>query len=588
MSRAPRVAHVATVDLTHRFLLLGQLRRLRDEGFEVAVISAPGPWVEDLEAEGLRHIPWPHATRSWSLWDDVRAFVELVGILRRERFDLVHTHNPKPGVIGRIAAGLVRVPCVMNTVHGFYATPNDPPAKRYPVVALEWLAARFSDLELYQSEEDLEWARRIRLAGPAKAVMLGNGTDLSAFYPSAVSAERLAALREQLGIEVGAPVVGTVGRLVAEKGYRELFEAARRVRAEVPDVRFLAVGSVDTGKSDVISEAEIGRAAGDVLVTGWREDVRDLLGLFDVFVLPSWREGMPRSAIEAAAMARPLVLTDIRGCREVARDAVEGILVPPRNPGRLAEAILRLLRDPSLRVRMGEAARERAVLRFDERRVAEIVLERSRSLLRRRGLATRSGGPRRIRRARPGDAAAIARIHREALPDAFLPSLGDRFLRRLYRGMASDPRAVALVAENGQGVVGFAAGVPSVGDFYRRFFVRHGIPAAVAAVPHALRPGTMRKVRESATYPDGTAALPESELLSIAVDPAVRSKGIGRVLAQGVVSGLAEVGAREVKVVVGADNEGANRFYEHLGFREAARIKVHGDPSNVWVIRCTS
>src|SRR5438132_4056583 len=174
-----RVAHVATVDLTPRFLLLPQLVRLRDEGFDVAAITAPGLWTGDLESEGIRHIPWPHATRSWAPRADLIAFRELVGIFRRERFHLVHTHTPKPGVLGRVAARLTGVPCVVNTVHGLYATPEDRAARRLPVVAVERLAARFSDMELFQSEEDLAWARRIRLVSTRRSLLLGNGVNLS-------------------------------------------------------------------------------------------------------------------------------------------------------------------------------------------------------------------------------------------------------------------------------------------------------------------------------------------------------------------------------------------------------------------------
>ena len=395
-------------------------------------------------------------------------------------------------------------------------------------------------------------------------------------------------LRTELGIPKGNVVVGTVGRLVAEKGYREFFAAARRVREQEAGVSFVAVGSVDTGKSDAIGEEEIARAASDVTVTGWREDVRDVLAVLDIFVLPSFREGMPRSAIEAAAMGVPLILTDIRGCREVVRQGVDGLLVPAGDATALSDAILRLVREPDLRARMGTSAQARARERFDERRIAGVVVDRTRWLLGRHGLPTGEQDAVRIRPARPNDAAAMARIHRQALPDAFLPTLGDRFLRQLYRAMATDPASVALVAENGEGVVGFATGVPSVGGFYRRFFVRHGIRAAVLAAPQALRPGVLRKVRESASYPAGTQSLPDPELLAIAVDPAKRSMGIGRVLAEGVVTGLGRSGVDEMKVVVGADNEGANRFYERLGFRLAAAIEVHGDaPSNVWVIRCT-
>jgi glycosyltransferase involved in cell wall biosynthesis len=375
-----RVAHVATIQPTLRFLLLPQLCHLRDAGYEVTAISAPGPYTPDLEAEGIRFIPWPHATRAWNPRADTRALAELVGILRRERFDLVHTHTPKPGVLGRIAARMVGVPCVVNTVHGFYATPEDPLRRRLPVLVVEWLAARFSDAELFQSEEDLAWARRLKLAPPGRAVRLGNGTDLSRFDPAAISDERVRAVREEFGIPEDALVVGTVGRLVAEKGYRELLAAFRKVQRAFPEVRLLAVGPRDPEKRDALEDEEI--AAGDrVIFAGTRVDVPDLLALMDVFVLASWREGLPRSAIEAAAMARPLILTDIRGCREVVRDGIEGLLVPPRDPTRLAEALVRVLEDPELRARLGAAARARAVSRFDERAVFQVMTETYERLL---------------------------------------------------------------------------------------------------------------------------------------------------------------------------------------------------------------
>lgn len=380
-----RVAHVTTVDITLRFLLLAQLLGLREEGYEVTAISAPGPWVGELEARGIRHIAWPHATRAWDPVGDARAFAALLRILRRERFDLVHVHNPKPGIMGRVAARLAGVPCVVNTVHGFYATEGDPARRRLPVVALERLAARLSDLELYQSEEDLAWARRIGLVPGRRSVLLGNGTDLEAFDPARVPPGRPAALRRELGIPEGAPVVGTVGRLVREKGYVEFFEAARRVRAEAPEVRFLAVGPADPAKADALARADL-EADDGVILAGYRDDVRDLLAVMDVFVLASWREGVPRSAIEAAAMGRAMVLTDIRGCREVARHGREGLLVPPRDAAALASAVAGLLADPGLRARLGRAARARALERFDERRVVERVLRCYRKVLTARGV----------------------------------------------------------------------------------------------------------------------------------------------------------------------------------------------------------
>jgi glycosyltransferase involved in cell wall biosynthesis/ribosomal protein S18 acetylase RimI-like enzyme len=586
-----RIAHLTTTDLTLRYLLLGQLRRLAAEGHEVTGISAPGPHTAALEAAGIRFLPWRNATRAWNPLADARALAELVALLRRERFDLVHTHNPKPGVLGRIAARLAGVPLVVNTVHGLYATPEDRLRKRAAVLGLEWLAGRCSDLELYQSEEDLRWARRLRLARKGRSHLLGNGTDTGHFDPARVPPERVAALRRKLGLPADALVVGAVGRLVVEKGYRELFAAARAVRRADPRVRFLAVGAPDLEKADAITEAELDRAAGDVLVTGWRDDVRDLLAVMDVFVLASWREGMPRSAIEAAAMGKALVLTDIRGCREVARHGREALLVPPRDPDALARAVARLAADPGLRERLGTAARRRTLERFSEAQVAERVVGHYRRLTG----APADPGPVVVRPARVGDAAAMARLHADGMPDAFLPTLGPRFLARLYRALATDPEAVALVAEGVDGVVGFAAGVPSVGGFYRRFARGHGPVAALAAAPRLVRPSVARRLLETVRYPaqeangDGNGRLPDAELLSIAVAPGFRAGGTGRALADGVLSGLAGRGVDDVKVVVGAANQGANRFYAKVGFSPAGHLTVHqGTPSNVWIRSCRS
>jgi glycosyltransferase involved in cell wall biosynthesis len=387
-----RIAHVSTVDGTLRFILLGQLKRLRDQGFEVSAVSARGPYAPALTAHGIRHIHWPHVTRTWDPAADVRAFFALLNILRREQFDLVHTHTPKAGILGRVAARTSGVPCVVSSIHGFYATPEDPLTKRIPVLALERIAARFSDLELYDSKEDLAWARRIGIVNGSRSVFLGNGVDLSRFDPSAVPESRLAALRKELGLPEEALVVGAVGRMVAEKGYREFFAAAREVRRSIPETRFLVLGAPDSEKADAIRQDEIERARQDVIFLGWVDDVRDLLALMDVFVLPSWREGQPVSAIEAAAMGKPMILTDIRGCREVARDGMEALVVPPRNTQRLTAAIALMLRDGALRYRLGNAARALAIARFDERKVIDKLIEEYRRLLVRKGFVTPGSG----------------------------------------------------------------------------------------------------------------------------------------------------------------------------------------------------
>jgi glycosyltransferase involved in cell wall biosynthesis len=377
------VAHLTTVDMSLRYLLLAQLRSVRDLGGRAIGISAPGPWVAELEAEGIRHIPLRSSTRAADLGSDLRAIRELYGILRRERVDVLHTHNPKPGVYGRVVGRAVRVPVVVNTVHGLYATPEDALAKRIAVYGLEGFAARWSDAELLQNPEDLELMERLHLT--RRAQLLGNGVDLARFDPGRFTSTARNAIRRELGISADVVVVGCVGRLVAEKGYPELFEAMAMLPSD--RVTLVVVGGEDTHKDDALTPQQLDRACGDgVRLLGARDDVDQLYAAMDVFALASHREGFPRAAMEAAAMGLPIVATDIRGCRQVVDDGVTGLLVPSRDAVALAGALRTLTEDAELRARMGKAARRRAEEHFDERRVVEIVLDTYRDVARRKGI----------------------------------------------------------------------------------------------------------------------------------------------------------------------------------------------------------
>ena len=164
-----KVAHLTTADVSLRLLLFAQLCAVRDAGGEAIGISAPGPFVAELERAGIRHIPLTSSTRSSDPIADMRAARELYGILRRERVDVLHTHNPKPGLYGRVVGRLARVPVIVNTVHGLYATEDDAWTRRGPVYALEAVAARFSDAELVQNPEDLALMQRLHLTKRAPA-----------------------------------------------------------------------------------------------------------------------------------------------------------------------------------------------------------------------------------------------------------------------------------------------------------------------------------------------------------------------------------------------------------------------------------
>jgi glycosyltransferase involved in cell wall biosynthesis len=211
----------------------------------------------------------------------------------------------------------------------------------------------------------------------------GTGIDLDRFRPQGSRSEA----RRSLRIGDDTPVVGIAARLTHEKGYREFLQAAALVLLSCPDTRFLSIGpsdaAVQTEFEDLASQLGISRAV-DFL--GMRVDMPDLYEAMDILVLPSHREGMPTTLMEAAAMERPVVTTDIRGCRDVVRDGETGLLVPPRDPEALGAAIASLLSDPERRRRMGLAARCRAEKLFDQRKVFAQVETVYRQLLQQKGV----------------------------------------------------------------------------------------------------------------------------------------------------------------------------------------------------------
>jgi glycosyltransferase involved in cell wall biosynthesis len=374
MSRPPgplgvRVAHVATSDMPLRYLLLHQMQALRDAGFDVAGISAvDGEGARIVEAGGIRHIPVPMSRRMTPL-GDLRALFSLFRVLRRERFDIVHTHTPKAGLLGQYAALFAGVPLRVHTIHGLYFPGHMHPRARFAYVLLERVTMLFSHHNFSQSPEDLPVIAAEKIADPARVELIGNGIDLSAFAPELQAPQKRRATRAALGLADTDLVVGVVARLVWEKGYAEMFEAVRILKKAEPRARFIFVGPLEPAKPDAIpASALAAHGIDDVAqLLGFRHDVADLCAIMDVHVLPSHREGFPRSPMEAAAMGVPSVVTDIRGCRQTVDHGVTGLLVPARDGDALARAILQLLQSPETRRRMGEAARLKALREFDER-----------------------------------------------------------------------------------------------------------------------------------------------------------------------------------------------------------------------------
>ncbi|HEV8420311.1 MAG TPA: glycosyltransferase family 4 protein, partial [Actinomycetota bacterium] len=304
---------------------------------------------------------------------DLRTVAALKDLFARRRYHVVHSHTPKAGLLAPLAARLARTPVILHTIHGLLFHDRTPAARKVLGVACELWTSRLSHRLLSQAREDLRTVTRYRLSPADRIEYIGNGIDVRRFSRESVPDARTER-RKLFGVPEDAIVVGMVGRLVEEKGFREFVHAMGQVMAARQNVRMLLVAPRDAGQSDGIRPERLLRMVDPsrVLHLGFRSDLPELYSAMDVFVLPSYREGIPRTVLEASAMELPVVASDIRGCREAVVDGLTGLLVEPRDPRALATAISSLVDDAEERKRMGKAGRQHVVTEFD----AELVLDR--------------------------------------------------------------------------------------------------------------------------------------------------------------------------------------------------------------------
>ncbi|BAF59277.1 MAG: glycosyltransferase family 4 protein [Pelotomaculum sp.] len=368
----PRVIHVTTIGITALRALLAQCRYFREKGLEVGFVFSPSP-----EGNILRRLGFPvkeiYIDRKINPWTDFRSIIKLYGFFRLVRPRIVHTHTSKAGVVGRIAASLAGVPNVLHTVHGFPFHPGMPGVKQRFYRQIEKWMAGLTHIMFSQSREDVATALELGIK-PRRGdlIYIGNGVDLGEFDPGLYPIPRRCLVRKELAIGETEPVITMIGRINREKGYHDLVEALQGVK-DLP-WRALFIGPDEGFLPAVKKQIERSGLEDRIRVLGQRGDIADLLSVTDIYVLPSYREGLPRSLIEAQAMALPCVATDIRGCREVVEDGVTGLLVKPGDSVTLGRALRKLLLEPELRFKMGREGRLRMCRFFNEAEVARRIM----------------------------------------------------------------------------------------------------------------------------------------------------------------------------------------------------------------------
>lgn len=371
-----RVAIVVNQDwffLSHR---LPVARAVRDAGANVTVVAGDTGKGSAIRVDGFEFIPLPISRRRLNPLAEVRTLRFLKRTYERLKPDLVHHVTIKPVLYGSIAARLVGGIAVVNAVSGLgYAfTSRDARARalRPFLRVLYHLALSHSrSRTIFQNPEDLSDLVSMGVVRKERAVLIrGSGVDCAKFRP----------VREP----EGPPMALLASRMLWDKGVKEFVEAARLLRAEGQIARFVLAGQSDYGNPNAIPVAQLEAWSREGVVEWWgrRDDMPAVLSQASVIVLPTtYGEGVPKILLEAAAAGRPIIATDVRGCREIVRPGVNGILVSPNDLPALVKAIKTLLKSPTLRRQFGCAGREIALAGFAEENVVCQTLEVYRDLL---------------------------------------------------------------------------------------------------------------------------------------------------------------------------------------------------------------
>jgi glycosyltransferase involved in cell wall biosynthesis len=336
----------------------GQLGWILSRGWDVTLASSPGEQLDAVAArEGIHIVPLP-MSREVDLKADIRSLIGFIRLLRTLRPTLTHVSTPKAGLIGGLAAWITGVPCRVYTLRGLRLE-TATGGQRLLLWLAEWVACRNAHVVVVVSPSLASRAHALRLISPTKTVVIGlgtsNGVDVTRFVSTPDRVNAAKKLRREWGIPEGAPVIGFVGRLAKDKGIAELLTAFRLVRHGQPEARLLLIGEVEPSlPSAVLTDI----AAPGVIVCGYVDDMSVAYQVMDVLALPTYREGFPNVALEAAAAERPVVTTTATGAVDSVLDGRSGLLVPPHDPSATAAALARLIEDPALARQMGRTGRE--------------------------------------------------------------------------------------------------------------------------------------------------------------------------------------------------------------------------------------
>jgi len=377
-----RLLRITTVPVSLKLLLRGQFTFFQKQGFEVLTVSAAGPEVNDIAGEGVPHQVVP-MTRAITPLQDLISLWKLIRVIRKFNPDIVHTHTPKAGLLGMMAAWMCRVPVRMHTVAGLPLM-EAKGLKRSVLIMTERITC-FCATRVYPNSLGLMNYLRQQLSivhCPLSIIGKGSSNGIDSTYFSRTPALMHAAygLRSHHQIPDMAIVFCFVGRIVKDKGIVELVQAFKKLSSSA-DTRLMLVGSFEQ-ELDPLPAEIIHYLQHDarVIMAGFQHDVRPWLLAADVFVFPSYREGFPNVVMQAACLEIPGIVSDINGCNEIIEDQLSGLIVPPKDSAALHDAMLKMITEKELRASFAAKARKFVAENFDQQYVWGELLKEYRAL----------------------------------------------------------------------------------------------------------------------------------------------------------------------------------------------------------------
>lgn len=371
-----KIVQVSALDTTMNGLLRELNTTIRNNGHKLICVCSNGPKVDHLKREGFDVRPI-NIDRKISPLNNIKSIIKMYKLFRSEKPDIVHVHTPVASILGRIAAKMAGVPNIVYTAHGFYFHENMSKSKYKLFHTIEKVCARLcTDYIFTQSQEDGELAIKDKFLPRNNITTIGNGVDVfGKFNPRKITEDNLLRLRNELRVNKNDVVVTFIGRLVKEKGILDLLNAFNNL--EKSNIKLLVVGSTAISERDQETKKLLEKYNKEnVVFTGYRTDVQVLLGITDIFCLPSYREGMPRSIIEAMSMECAVIATNIRGSREEVVEGETGFLIPLKSPEKIKNKIIELANDSVLLGKMKYKGRERACKLYNEKEVVKIQMKK--------------------------------------------------------------------------------------------------------------------------------------------------------------------------------------------------------------------